>query len=104
LGREVKIGRECEIYPSYHLRRTTLGEPVIVMRGAVLEAMLGYVRDAKRPLRKISQVASWSYEDDVNWGHSTTTGSCSDETRIGRGTKIDTWCHIGTIAGWERTL
>jgi UDP-3-O-[3-hydroxymyristoyl] glucosamine N-acyltransferase len=99
IGRGVKIGRECEIYPKVTIYAgTTLGDRVIVHAGAVLGSDgFGYVRDAKSgKYEKFPQVGTLVIEDDVEIGANTTIDrGALDETRIGRGSKIDNLVHIG---------
>jgi UDP-3-O-[3-hydroxymyristoyl] glucosamine N-acyltransferase len=99
IGRGVKIGRQCEIYPKVTIYAgTTLGDRVIVHAGAVLGSDgFGYVRDAKSGrYEKFPQVGRLVIEDDVEIGANTTIDrGALDETRIGRGTKIDNLVHIG---------
>ena len=99
LGRGVKIGSECEIYPNVTIYSgTTLGDRVIVHAGAVLGSDgFGYVRDAKSGrYEKFPQVGRLVIEDDVEIGANTTIDrGALDETRIGRGSKIDNLVHIG---------
>jgi UDP-3-O-[3-hydroxymyristoyl] glucosamine N-acyltransferase len=99
IGRGVKIGRECEIYPNVTIYAgTTLGDGVIVHAGAVLGSDgFGYVRDPESGrYEKFPQVGRLVIEDDVEIGANTTIDrGALDETRIGRGTKIDNLVHIG---------
>jgi len=99
IGRGVKMGTECEIYPNVTLYSgTTLGDRIIVHAGAVLGSDgFGYVRDAKSGrYEKFPQVGRLVIEDDVEIGANTTIDrGALDETRIGRGTKIDNLVHIG---------
>jgi UDP-3-O-[3-hydroxymyristoyl] glucosamine N-acyltransferase len=99
IGRGVKLGRECEIYPKVTIYAgTTLGDRVVVHAGAVLGSDgFGYVRDAKSgKYEKFPQVGTLVIEDDVEIGANTTIDrGALDETRIGRGTKIDNLVHIG---------
>jgi len=99
IGRGVKIGRECEIYPNVTIYPgTTLHERVIVHAGAVLGSDgFGYVRDTKSGrYEKFPQVGRLVIEDDVEIGaNATIDRGALDETRIGRGTKIDNLVHIG---------
>jgi UDP-3-O-[3-hydroxymyristoyl] glucosamine N-acyltransferase len=99
IGRGVKIGRECEIYPRVTIYAgTTLGDRVIVHAGAVLGSDgFGYVREAKSGrYEKFPQVGRLVIEEDVEIGANTTIDrGALDETRIGRGTKIDNLVHIG---------
>jgi UDP-3-O-[3-hydroxymyristoyl] glucosamine N-acyltransferase len=99
IGRGVKIGRECEIYPNVTIYAgTTLGDRVIVHAGAVLGSDgFGYVRDPESGrYEKFPQWGRLVIEDDVEIGANTTIDrGALDETRIGRGTKIDNLVHIG---------
>ena len=99
IGRGVKMGRECEIYPNVTIYPgTTVGNRVIVHAGAVLGSDgFGYVRDPKSgQYEKFPQVGRLMIEDDVEIGANTTIDrGALDETRIGRGTKIDNLVHIG---------
>jgi UDP-3-O-[3-hydroxymyristoyl] glucosamine N-acyltransferase len=99
IGRGVKMGRDCNIYPSVTIYPgTTLGDRVVVHAGAVLGSDgFGYVRDAKSGrYEKFPQVGRLIIEDDVEIGANTTIDrGALDETRIGRGTKIDNLVHIG---------
>jgi UDP-3-O-[3-hydroxymyristoyl] glucosamine N-acyltransferase len=99
IGRGAKIGRDCEIYPRVTVYPgTTVGDRVIVHAGAVLGSDgFGYVRDPKSGrYEKFPQVGRLVIEDDVEIGANTTIDrGALDETRIGRGTKIDNLVHIG---------
>jgi UDP-3-O-[3-hydroxymyristoyl] glucosamine N-acyltransferase len=99
IGRGVKIGSECEIYPRVTIYPgTSLGDRVTVHAGAVLGSDgFGYVLDPKNGrYEKFPQVGELVIEDDVEIGANTTIDrGALDETRIGRGTKIDNLVHIG---------
>jgi UDP-3-O-[3-hydroxymyristoyl] glucosamine N-acyltransferase len=99
VGRAVKIGRGCTIYPQVTIYAgTTIGDRVIVHAGAVLGSDgFGYVRDrATGRYEKFPQVGRLLIEDDVEIGANTTIDrGALDETRIGRGTKIDNLVHVG---------
>jgi len=99
IGAGVKIGSGCELYPRVTIYAgTTLGNRVIVHAGAVLGSDgFGYVRDLKTGrYEKFPQVGRLVIEDDVEIGANTTIDrGALDETRIGRGTKIDNLVHIG---------
>jgi UDP-3-O-[3-hydroxymyristoyl] glucosamine N-acyltransferase len=99
VGRGVRIGQGCEIYPRVTIYAdTTIGDRVIIHAGAVLGSDgFGYVRDAKSGrYEKFPQVGRLVIEDDVEIGaNSTIDRGALDETRIGRGTKIDNLVHIG---------
>ena len=94
-----KIGRDCEIYPNVTIyAATTLGDRVLVHAGAVLGSDgFGYVRDPQTGrYEKFPQVGSLVVEDDVEIGANTTIDrGALDETRIGRGAKLDNLVHIG---------
>jgi UDP-3-O-[3-hydroxymyristoyl] glucosamine N-acyltransferase len=99
IARSVKLGRKCNIYPRVTIYAgTTLGDRVMVHAGAVLGSDgFGYVRDPKSGrYEKFPQVGRLMIEDDVEIGANTTIDrGALDETRIGRGTKIDNLVHIG---------
>ena len=99
IGYGVKIGNDCEIYPHVTMYPgTTLGDRVIVHAGAVLGSDgFGYVRDGKTGrYEKFPQVGRLVIDDDVEIGaNATIDRGALDETRIGRGTKIDNLVHIG---------
>jgi UDP-3-O-[3-hydroxymyristoyl] glucosamine N-acyltransferase len=99
VGRGVRLGRGCEIYPRVTIYAgSILGDRVIVHAGAVLGSDgFGYVRDSKSGrYEKFPQVGRLVIEDDVEIGANTTIDrGALDETRIGRGTKIDNLVHIG---------
>jgi UDP-3-O-[3-hydroxymyristoyl] glucosamine N-acyltransferase len=99
VGRGVRIGQDCQIYPHVTIYPgTELGDRVIVHAGAVLGSDgFGYVRDPKSgQYEKFPQVGRLMIEDDVEIGANTTIDrGALDETRIGRGTKIDNLVHIG---------
>ncbi|MGH9493392.1 MAG: UDP-3-O-(3-hydroxymyristoyl)glucosamine N-acyltransferase [Candidatus Sulfotelmatobacter sp.] len=99
IGNDVVIGAGCEIYPKVTIYPgTTVGDRVILHAGAVLGSDgFGYVRDGKTGrYEKFPQVGRLVIEDDVEIGANTTIDrGALDETRIGRGTKIDNLVHIG---------
>jgi UDP-3-O-[3-hydroxymyristoyl] glucosamine N-acyltransferase len=99
IGRGVKIGPTCLIYPRVTIYAgTTLGEWVTVHAGAVLGSDgFGYVRDPESGrYEKFPQVGRLVIEDQVEIGANTTIDrGALDETRIGRGSKIDNLVHIG---------
>jgi UDP-3-O-[3-hydroxymyristoyl] glucosamine N-acyltransferase len=99
IGRGVSIGRDCHVYPNVTIYPgTTVGDRVVVHAGAVLGSDgFGYVRDSKSGgYEKFPQVGRLVIEDDVEVGaNSTIDRGALEETRIGRGTKIDNLVHIG---------
>jgi UDP-3-O-[3-hydroxymyristoyl] glucosamine N-acyltransferase len=99
IARGVKIGRDCEVHPNVTIYEgTKIGDRVIVHAGAVLGSDgFGYVRDRQSgSYEKFPQVGRLVIEDDVEIGANTTIDrGALDETRIGRGTKIDNLVHVG---------
>jgi UDP-3-O-[3-hydroxymyristoyl] glucosamine N-acyltransferase len=99
VGAGVRIGRNCRIYPRIVLYPgTALGDRVIVHAGAVLGSDgFGYVRDdANGEYTKFPQQGRLIIEDDVEIGANTTIDrGALEETRIGRGTKLDNLVHVG---------
>ncbi len=96
---QVEIGSQCRIDAQVTIYSgTTLGNRVVVQAGAVLgSAGFGYVRDAETGrYEPFPQVGRLVIEDDVEIGaNSTVDRGALDETRIGRGTKIDNLVHVG---------
>jgi UDP-3-O-[3-hydroxymyristoyl] glucosamine N-acyltransferase len=99
IGGGVHIGSDCRIYPRVVIYPgVTLGNRVTVHAGAVLGADgFGYVRDrATGEYTQFPQQGTLVIEDDVEIGANTTIDrGALDETRIGRGTKLDNLIHIG---------
>jgi len=99
LGDGVRIGANCDIqarvtiYPG-----VVLGDKVVVQAGAVLGSTgFGYARDSETGEYVLfPQQGRLVIEDMVEIGaNSTIDRGALDETRIGRGTKIDNLVHIG---------
>jgi UDP-3-O-[3-hydroxymyristoyl] glucosamine N-acyltransferase len=99
VGRGVVIGEGCHLYPRAVLYSgTTLENRVIVHAGAVLGGDgFGYVRDRTTgEYIQFPQQGTLVIEDDVEIGANTTIDrGALEETRIGRGAKIDNLVHIG---------
>jgi UDP-3-O-[3-hydroxymyristoyl] glucosamine N-acyltransferase len=99
IGEGVRVGWLCRIHPRAVLYPgTTLGNRVVVHSGAVLGADgFGYVRDSKTgAYTQFPQQGTLVLEDDVEIGaNSTVDRGALNETRIGRGTKIDNLVHDG---------
>ena len=93
LGDDCRIGANATVHEG-----VVLGERVVVQAGAVLGSRgFGYVRhrDSGEYLL-FPQQGSLVIEDDVEIGANTTIDrGALEETRIGRGTKIDNLVHIG---------
>jgi UDP-3-O-[3-hydroxymyristoyl] glucosamine N-acyltransferase len=99
IGAGVHIGRNCHLYPRVVVYPgTELGDHVIVHAGAVLGSDgFGYVRDnATGEYTKFPQQGRLIIEDNVEIGANTTIDrGALEETRIGRGTKLDNLVHVG---------
>lgn len=99
LGDNVQIGADSKLYPRVTIYSgATLGARVIVHSGAVLGADgFGYVRDAgSGAYTQFPQQGTLVLEDDVEVGANTTIDrGALEETRLGRGTKLDNLVHIG---------
>jgi UDP-3-O-[3-hydroxymyristoyl] glucosamine N-acyltransferase len=99
VGANVAIGKQCTIYPNVTVYpRVQIGDRVIIHSGVVLGSDgFGYVRDKETGrYHKFPQVGQLVIEDDVEIGANTTIDrGALEETRIGRGSKIDNLVHIG---------
>jgi UDP-3-O-[3-hydroxymyristoyl] glucosamine N-acyltransferase len=99
IGDGVEIGTHCRLDANVTIYSgTTLGDRVVVQAGAVLGSEgFGYVRDSQTGrYEQFPQVGRLVIEDDVEIGaNSTIDRGALDETRIGRGTKIDNLVHVG---------
>jgi UDP-3-O-[3-hydroxymyristoyl] glucosamine N-acyltransferase len=93
------MGSDCHLYPRVVLYSgTELGDRVIVHAGAVLGSDgFGYVRDSVTgEYAQFPQQGRLTIEDDVEIGANTTIDrGALEETRIGRGTKLDNLVHVG---------
>lgn len=97
IGANCRIGDGCEIFPHVTLYpETELGDRVIVHSGAVLGADgFGYEPSGGEHV-KIPQVGRTVIEDDVEIGALTAIDrALLEETRIGRGSKIDNLVQVG---------
>jgi UDP-3-O-[3-hydroxymyristoyl] glucosamine N-acyltransferase len=99
IGAGVRMGGRCHLYPRVVVYPgTQLGARVIVHAGAVLGSDgFGYVRDhATGEYTKFPQQGRLVIEDDVEIGANTTIDrGALEETRIGRGAKLDNLIHLG---------
>lgn len=95
----VVIGSHCVLHPHVTVYAgTTLGDHVIVHAGAVLGADgFGYVRDPESgEYLQFPQQGTLMIEDRVEIGANTTIDrGALEETRIGKGTKLDNLVHVG---------
>ncbi|HLW47128.1 MAG TPA: UDP-3-O-(3-hydroxymyristoyl)glucosamine N-acyltransferase [bacterium] len=94
----VRIGPDALLHPRVTVRRRcTLGARVVIQSGAVIGSDgFGYAQDAARRHVPIPQVGTVVLGDDVEIGaNSTVDRATLGATRIGRGTKLDNYVHIG---------
>lgn len=96
IGKDTEIGKQCLIFPNVTiLHDCALGDQVEIQSGAVIGSEgFGYAQvDGNH--EKIPQLGTVVIEDDVHIGAGTTIDRARfDETRIGRGTKIDNLVQI----------
>lgn len=99
IGAGVTVGEECRIHPRAVLYTgTTVGNRVVLHAGAVIGADgFGYVRDNQTGhYTQFPQQGTVVLEDEVEIGANTTIDrGALEQTRIGRGTKIDNLVHVG---------
>jgi UDP-3-O-[3-hydroxymyristoyl] glucosamine N-acyltransferase len=96
LGDQVAIGADSFLHPNVTiLDRCTLGERVIIHSGTVIGADgFGFVPGAEGH-EKIPQLGTVVIEDDVEIGANCAIDrGALDETRVGRGVKIDNLVHL----------
>jgi UDP-3-O-[3-hydroxymyristoyl] glucosamine N-acyltransferase len=94
----VRIGPDAVLHARATIRRgCTLGARVVIQSGAVIGSDgFGYAQDAARRHIPIPQVGTVVLGDDVEVGaNSAVDRATLGETRIGRGTKLDNYVHIG---------
>jgi UDP-3-O-[3-hydroxymyristoyl] glucosamine N-acyltransferase len=95
---DVVVGRDCLIHSGVQVREgCRLGDRVVLQNGAVIGADgFGFARDEEGRYHKIPQRGIVVIEDDVEVGAlSAIDRAALDETRIGRGTKIDNLVQVG---------
>jgi UDP-3-O-[3-hydroxymyristoyl] glucosamine N-acyltransferase len=94
----VRIGADSVLHPRVTVRRGCLvGARVVLQAGAVVGSDgFGYARDAQRRHVPIPQVGTVILGDDVEIGANTTVDRGTlGATRIGRGSKLDNYVHVG---------
>ncbi|HEX8324525.1 MAG TPA: UDP-3-O-(3-hydroxymyristoyl)glucosamine N-acyltransferase [Tepidisphaeraceae bacterium] len=97
IGDDSTLGDDCTFFPHVVLReRTTIGSRVIIHAGAILGTDgFGYRWDGKQHA-KVPQIGTVVVEDDVEIGSNTCIDRAKfNETRIGRGSKIDNLVQVG---------
>jgi UDP-3-O-[3-hydroxymyristoyl] glucosamine N-acyltransferase len=95
---DVRIGADAVLHSRVTIRRRcTLGARVVIQSGAVIGSDgFGYAQDAARRHVPIPQVGTVVLGDDVEIGaNSTVDRATLGATRIGRGTKLDNYVHVG---------
>lgn len=95
---DVSVGDDSVIGPRVVIYRgVQVGARCLLQAGVVLGAMgFGYARSPKGEYVRFPQQGALIVEDDVEIGaNSTVDRGALEETRIGRGTKLDNLVHIG---------
>ncbi len=97
LGEKIVVGEDCILYPRVTLYAgTRIGSRVILHSGCVVGSDgFGYVLEAGQ-YHKFPQIGGVEIADDVEIGsNSTVDRGALEDTRIGRGTKIDNLVQVG---------
>ena len=97
LGDDSILGDDCTLFAKVVLReRITLGSRVMIHAGAILGTDgFGYRWDGTKHA-KVPQIGTVVVEDDVEIGSNTCIDRAKfNETRIGKGTKIDNLVQLG---------
>ena len=97
VGRGVVTGADCVIHPNATvLDHCRLGDRVVVWSGAVVgKDGFGFLQDERNRHTRVPQVGGVVLEDDVEVGALTTVArGALEDTRVGRGVKIDDHCHV----------
>ncbi len=103
IGPHVYVGRDCNIGPDSIIHagvrlypETQIGARVILHAGVVAGVDgFGYERDSEGHLHKFPHTGRVVIEDDVEIGANCCIArGALDDTRIGRGTKLDSLVHI----------
>ena len=98
LGSDVSIGADTIVYPNVTLYPgVRVGDRVRIHAGTVIGSDgFGFPRQEDGTLSKVPQVGTVVIEDDVEIGANCAIDRATlEETRIGRGTKIDNLVQIG---------
>lgn len=97
VGRGVVAGEDCVIHPNATvLDHCRLGDRVVVWSGAIVgKDGFGYLQDEQNRHTRVPQIGGVVLEDDVEVGALTTVArGALEDTRVGRGVKIDDHCHV----------
>lgn len=98
IGPHVSIGEACQIHPNVTIQaHTGIGDRVVIESGAVLGSCgFGFSTNNKGEHTRIKQLGKVVVEEDVEIGANTTIDRARfTETRIGKGSKIDSNVVIG---------
>jgi len=100
IGKDVKIGSNCTIYPNVSiLDYTEIGNNVVIQAGSVIGSDAFYYNTKKNRgvwYKRMQSCGNVVIEDDVEIGACCTIDrGVTASTRIGSGTKIDNMVHIG---------
>ncbi len=100
LGNEVNVGDNCIIHPNVTLYDNTIvGNNVVIHSGTVIGSDAYYMNAKKSRevwYKKMQSCGRVIIEDDVEIGANCTIDrGVSDETKIGKGTKLDNLVHLG---------
>ncbi len=98
LGPQVQVGNDSIIHPQVVVREgCIIGNRVILQPSVVIGSCgYGYLTDAAGKHNKLEQLGRVVIEDDVEIGANTTIDRARfQETRIGKGTKIDNLVLVG---------
>jgi UDP-3-O-[3-hydroxymyristoyl] glucosamine N-acyltransferase len=106
IGHHVSVGKNCVIYPNVTiLDYTVIGNNVIIQAGTVIGSDAFYYNTKKDRdvwYKKMQSCGRVVIEDDVEIGAGCTIDrGVTNDTLIGRGTKMDNMIHIGhdTVIG-----
>jgi UDP-3-O-[3-hydroxymyristoyl] glucosamine N-acyltransferase len=97
IEQEAVIGAGCVLHAHVYLGwGCRLGERVVIKPGAVIGAEgFGFAQDEQHRHHRIPQRGIVNIEDDVTISANCTVDRATfGETRIGRGSKFDTHCHV----------
>ena len=97
VGDKVTIGTDCVLHPNVVLYDgVTVGDRVVLHAGVCIGADgFGYVRD-DMAYHKFPQIGTVVIEDDVELGaYACVDRAALGRTRVGRGTKLDNFVHVG---------
>ncbi len=97
IGKNVKIGSNCTIHPNVVIyENTTIGDNVIIHANTTIGSDAFYYNKKEEKFSKFNSCGSVTIESDVEIGSGCTIDrGVTNNTLIGKGTKIDNQVHIG---------